>query len=365
MPASRRTQWVWVPKELRSEPRKHTPASKLKRGITPTWTERSEWSQKKPITKWARRCIDKWCLLPPYDRSIKEKHWKAYYEERSALDKINTVGSAESEVVEGECLEENTWKVLRKAAEHVATAMLASSLGDAQQKKSIARTLLGSLYFMSVEGSAECEGEPEPRSLGTTTRLYSPFGLGTSIDFHYDYHYRMRLHMEDERSATLNAAARDIAECDPDNPTKCAAVPEEPEEEDAEPIENFKVYTLFSGVEDYFDGWATMYITEENIKKFEEPLLGTNGWISPRKLVDVLMAAGTALLHRELDTEAGEHLQHKFDYYQGEKNGKGMFAQERKRLTELEKVEKEHDKLDKTREVCVPERLLLLARHGD
>ncbi|CAE6467826.1 unnamed protein product, partial [Rhizoctonia solani] len=237
------------------------------------------------------------------------------------------------------------------------------ALGDPERKKSISRTLLGSLYFMSIDGTAECVGEPEPRSVDATTRLYSPFGLGTSIDFHYSYHYLMRLH-EDERSATLNAAGRDIGECDPDNPTKCAAEPEEPDEESAEPIETFKVYTLFSGVEDFLDGWTSMYITKENIKKFEEPFLGTDGWISPRKLVDILMAAGTSLLHRELDTEAGEHLQHEFDYYQGETAGKGAFAQERKQLTKLEKVEKEQGKLDKTREVCVPQRLLLLARHA-
>ncbi|CUA70515.1 mitochondrial protein [Rhizoctonia solani] len=342
MPTSRRRQWVWVPKDAHSETRKHLPASKLEKGIVPTWTGRPEWTQDKPTGEWGMKCVDRWCLLPPYDITITEEQWKAYYDERSALDKINTVGSAESEAVIGEYLEENTWKVLRKAAEHIASAILTSALDDTERQKSIARTLLGSLYFMSVEGSAECDCEPEPRSVDTTTRLYSPFGLGTSIDFHYDYHYRMRLH-EDERSSTLNAAYRDIAECDPDNPTKCAAEPEEPEEGDAEPIENFKV-------EDFLDGWSTMYVTKENIKKFEEPFLGTNGWISPRKLVDILMAAGTALLHRELDTEAGEHLQHKFDYYQGEKAGRGIFAEERRHLTELEKAEKELDKRDKTRE---------------
>jgi hypothetical protein len=79
----------------------------------------------------------------------------------------------------------------------------------------------------------------------------------------------------------------------------------------------------------------------------------------------MLMAAGTALLHKEVDTEAAEHLQHEFDYYQGEKSGKGIFAKERKQLTQLEKAEKAKDKKDASREVCVPERLLLLARHGD
>lgn len=44
--------------------------------------------------------------------------------------------------------------------------------------------------------------KPEPRRLDATTRLYSPFGIGTSIDFHYAYYYRMR-YAEDERLSSL------------------------------------------------------------------------------------------------------------------------------------------------------------------
>ncbi|CAE6532298.1 unnamed protein product [Rhizoctonia solani] len=369
MPASRSRQWVIVPTGMYPQVRRHLPASKLVKGATPTWSDNPEWTQDKPTGEWAAKCVDRWCLLAPYNTTITDEQWKAYHEERSALDKINTMDSDESAAIEGKYLDGSTWKVLRKAAEHVASAILASVLDDVERKKSIARTLLGSLYFMSVDGSSEGLGAPEPRNLDTTTRLYSPFGLGTSIDFHYNYHYRMRSY-EDERDAMLNAAGREIGECEPNKPTKCAAEPELPEdsedeEEEPKPIENFKARTLFSGVEGMADGWSTMYITEENIKSFEEPFLGTKGWISPRKLVDILMAAGTALLHGEVDTEAGEHLQHEFDYYQGEKSGKGIFAKERKQLTQLEKVEKAKDKKDSTREVCVPERLLLLARHGD
>ncbi|CAE6354710.1 unnamed protein product [Rhizoctonia solani] len=369
MPASRSRQWVIVPTGMYPEVRRHLPASKLEKGTAPNWNENPAWTQEKPTGEWAAN------LLAPYDTTITEEQWQAYYEERSALDKINTIDSPESAAIGGECLDENMWRVLRKAAEQVTSAILSSALGDAERKKSISRTLLGSLYFMSVDGSSEGLGAPEPRNLDMTTRLYSPFGLGTSIDFHYNYHYRMRSY-EDERNAMLNAATREISECNPSKSTKCAAEPELPEhdEEDEEKaeqvvepvvIENFKAHTLFSGVEDMVDGWTTMYITEQNVKNFEEPLLGTKGWISPRKLVDILMAAGTALLHKEVDTEAAEHLQHEFDYYQGEKSGKGIFAKERKQLTQLEKAEKAKDKKDASREVCVPERLLLLARHGD
>ncbi|KAF8761811.1 hypothetical protein RHS01_01218 [Rhizoctonia solani] len=157
---------------------------------------------------------------------------------------------------------------------------------------------------MSVDGSSEGLGAPEPCKLDTETRLYSPFGLGTSVDFHYNYHYRMCLY-DDKRNSILNI----------------------------------------------IDGWSTMYITEENVKGFGEPLVVTKGWISSRKLVDMIVAAGAALLHGEIDIEAAAHLQHEFDYYQGEKSGKGIFAKGRKQLTRSEKAEKAKVKKDATREV--------------
>ncbi|KAF8707418.1 hypothetical protein RHS03_04409, partial [Rhizoctonia solani] len=302
----------------------HLPASKLEKGTAPNCNENPAWTREKPAGEWAIKCIDKW-------------------RQRPTLDKINTMDTLESVAIEGESLDENMWKVLRKAAEQVAGTILSSSLDDAERKKSIGRTLLGSLYLMSVDGSSEGLGAPEPCKLDTETRLYLPFGLGTSVDFHYNYHYRMCMY-DDKRNSILNAETREINECNPNKPTKCTTEPEFPgkgkNDAEAEPI-------------------------VENVKGFGEPLVVTKGWISSRKLVDMIVAAGAALLHGEIDIEAAAHLQHEFDYYQGEKSAKGIFAKGRKQLTRSEKEEKAKVKKDATREVYVPERLLLLARHGD
>jgi hypothetical protein len=141
------------------------------------------------------------------------------------------------------------------------------------------------------------------------TRLYSPFGIGTSVDFHYDYYFRFRLHSESERSSSLgkltslsshvhyshvdsassDAVTRTINDCQANNP---AVDPDSEDDED----EGLSGYTIFSGVrpwintthrylltltqvEDLLNGFVTEYITEVNIKSFEEPLFGAVGWL--------------------------------------------------------------------------------------
>jgi uncharacterized alpha-E superfamily protein len=75
--------------------------------------------------------------------------------ERSALEKINTVGSDESAAVVSEELCQDTWKILRKAAGNVAASILGSKMDDEERKKRIARTLMGSLYFIGLFGGGE------------------------------------------------------------------------------------------------------------------------------------------------------------------------------------------------------------------
>lgn len=75
--------------------------------------------------------------------------------ERSALDKVNSSGADESKPIVSEELDQDTWAILRKAAGNVAAAILGSSLDDAERKKKIAYTLMGSLYFTDLWGNDE------------------------------------------------------------------------------------------------------------------------------------------------------------------------------------------------------------------
>lgn len=37
-------------------------------------------------TPWLKKCINRWHLSDPYDATIPDDVWKAYYQERAALD---------------------------------------------------------------------------------------------------------------------------------------------------------------------------------------------------------------------------------------------------------------------------------------
>ncbi|KAB5588607.1 hypothetical protein CTheo_7947 [Ceratobasidium theobromae] len=294
--------------------------------ISPNWDDQPEWTNKKLTRKWGKKCVERWCLLPPYDTRITEAQWKAYYEERTALEKINTMKSQESAAIVSEELMQNTWKILRKAAENVEFTILGCKLDDEQLKQRIARTLMGSLYFLELWGSNEEDLRPRtPRYVTAKTRLYSPFGIGTSIDLYYDYYYRYRVCMADERHSSLDGALRTISDCKPEDPSFCAAAPN-PENMDEVMAANG--CTIFMGVEDFFKGFVSRSIREKDLELFEALFFGCKGWISARKLVDLLLAAGEDFGRRR------------------------ALLQERNLLAELEK---NYDKEHRGEEVCVPQ----------
>ncbi|CAE7151883.1 unnamed protein product [Rhizoctonia solani] len=354
-------RWVWVgPDHIDSdeEPvaKKKKPAARGKKGkaVAPKWTVDTNpgWSDNKPTGEWGKKCVDTWCLLAPYDSSITEAQWQKYYTERSALDQINTLRGGHSDPIESEDLGQPTWGILRESGDVVAAAIMGSAqLQDVDRKKRITHVLFGSLYFIRLAGTDEGNGRPEPRHLDVYNRLYSPFGIGSSVDFHYDYHYRRRFQrQDDERFASLSARLRTIADC--------GAAPPKQSEDDEEEESPADAYVIFDSQEDGEGGLNTQFINEATLKVFEKSLFGTQGWLSPRKIADILLAGGSVLQYHEVDTEAAVSLLDKFQYFPGENTGKRALAPELKRLTLIEVT------LPLNGAVCIPQNRLLLARQG-
>ncbi|CCO36111.1 hypothetical protein BN14_10235 [Rhizoctonia solani AG-1 IB] len=316
--------------------KKATTGPKLKKSKAPSWNEAS------------LDVFPNGSLLPPYDITITEKQWEDYYNERSALDKVNSSGAAESKEIVSEELCQDTWKVLRKASEDLAAIVLGSKLDDEDRKKQIARTLMGSLYFTELWGNDE--GVDTPRDVQAKSRLYSPFGIGTSVDFYYSYHLRARMFGSGERFASFYARSRLLIEVDPANPTTCSATQ----------LNANGVAKAAPDAVTVFDrnGSKSKGTTAANIKSFEEAIFDTEGWISPLKLVEILFTAGTVMGYRESDKETPKSVLAKFRYFDGETDGRSLLSEELKALVAL--VAKEAAGA----EVCIPQRLLLLARHG-
>ncbi|EUC61985.1 hypothetical protein RSOL_411760 [Rhizoctonia solani AG-3 Rhs1AP] len=352
--------WVWVgPDHIDSDerPTKKRPVARGKKGkpVAPKWTAdtRPGWSDSQPTGEWGKKCVETWCLLAPYDSTVTEEQWKKYYDERSALDRVNTLRrGGHSGPIESEDLRQPTWGILHESGNVVAAAIMGSAqLPDIGRKKRITHVLFGSLYFIRLDGTDEGNGPPEPRHIDVYSRLYSPFGIGTSVDFHYAYHYRRRFErQDDERFASLTARLRTIADC--------GAAPPNQSEDDEENAGPADAYVIFDSQEDGGGGLNTQFIDELTLKQFEKSLFGTEGWLSPRKMTDILLAGGSVLQYHEVDTEAAVSLLDKFQYFPGENTGKRALAPELKRLTMVE------TSLPRSDPVCIPQNRLLLARQG-
>ncbi|KAI0030138.1 hypothetical protein K488DRAFT_72413 [Vararia minispora EC-137] len=327
-----------------------TMGPRLKKAVQPNWLAHKDWSLERPTGEWVNKAIERWSLLAPYDTSITEEYWMKYYNERMALDAVNSPNEAASLPIISEELGQDTFELLRAASRSVADVVYGCALADIERRTAIARTLRGSLYYLDLWGNDEEGAGDNPRTVNARTRLYSPFGTGASMDFVYDYHYRTRFYMADERFSTLYARARSIKEVDSEKPLMNTAV--HPHERkryepagDAVRIHNM-VGSRVSGT------------TQKNLEGLAEDFFGVVGWLSPLKLFTLFSAAGTVDHYQERLTEdilekAGLN---KFKPFTEETDGRVQGDEEAKALTA---AEQESDP-----SFSVPQRLLLLAKQG-
>ncbi|KAG7086409.1 hypothetical protein E1B28_002364 [Marasmius oreades] len=311
---------------------------------------KSSWSKDKPEGKWARRAVDCWNLLPPYDTSIDDSRWKVYYEERAALDKVNTRGSNASEPIVSEELGQDTFRLLFNASKSVSQTMY-GAVADEDECVAIARTLRGSLYYTDLWGNDEEGGDSDPRTVNAKTRLYSPFGLGTSIDLCWNYHYRARMFNSSEKFADLVAMSRSIHDCDAKEPRNCSAMTKDRNGRPKPEEGAIKVIKM--------NGSSISGTTAKNLEEFETTLFGAAGWLSPLKMFHIVAHAGTVAHYQEalgsqLLKRAGLD---KFKFCKDETDGKALADKEAVKFKELwEELKTKGDK-----PICVPQRLVLAA----
>ncbi|KAE9397371.1 hypothetical protein BT96DRAFT_921563 [Gymnopus androsaceus JB14] len=344
-----------------------TSTPRLKKSKRVEWNR--TWSEDKLEGEWAQKCIERWCLLPPYDTRIPEKNWKKYYQERTALDAVNTVDSTASKPIVSEELDQDTFKILRRASANVAKVIYGAVSEEDSESTTIARTIRGSLYYTGLWGNDEEGGGNNPRTVNSKTRLYSPFGLGTSLDIVYDYHYRC--FRANERWSTLYVCARHSDECNTKEPLKSIAVfkddrgRQKPEEGTVKVINMVRSFPCLFSV--HLNGSKITGTTAKNLEEFEETLFGGSGWLSPLKIFQLVAYAGTVGHYHEalggsLLNKGGLE---KFKLFKDEHDAKELGTAEAKILADAEG--KLGDKGDDKEEgeICVPQRLLLLAKQTE
>ncbi|KAG9120555.1 hypothetical protein FRC07_003906 [Ceratobasidium sp. 392] len=312
----------------------------------PKW-DKLEYSNETPTGEWSKKSLiyETIAFCPPTTlRSVKLNGRLTICKERFALDQVNSIGSDESRIIEAKELCTDVWDFLRCASRDIASEIYGSVLDDGLQIQ-IGKTMLGSLYFTELSG---CDGDSgSARDVTTMSRLYSPLGLGTSIDLWYSYYVRMDISSSDERIGSLDVRANTINDCDPKRPRKCRAVELTPGSIQKKAPDALSVF--------YRSESSSSGTIEANIKSFERPLFGCERWLSPRQLFNILLAAAGVMYFNEDDTETPESTLARLTFFVGEAYGRFMFEEE---FAKLDELEEEADKKEK----CVPQRLLLLAR---
>ncbi|KAJ7036096.1 hypothetical protein C8F04DRAFT_1096179 [Mycena alexandri] len=321
---------------------------RLKKSTKPEWN-RNGWSNDKPETEFAAKCIERWCLLPPYNTRLPDAQWKEYYLERTALDEINTKHSNKSKKIVSEELGQDTFSILRAASSNVAATIYGAAQLDEADKTRIARTLRGSLYFTELWGNDEEGGGDNPRTVNSKTRLYSPFGLGTSLELVYNFHWRQ--FRAGEQFSDFVVGQRDIEECDSADPRKCTAVVKDSRSREKPGEFSVKVFDMNNA--------KVKGTTAQKLTDFEDQFFGASGWLSPLKWYNLLCAAGTVLRYKEENRSTVTQAGTKFKFFQGESAGQELRKSENDVFARLE-TEKFGALGDE--EVCVPQRLLLLAK---
>ncbi|CAE6521339.1 unnamed protein product [Rhizoctonia solani] len=254
-------------------------------------------------------------LLPPYDHRISEDEWDLYFRERTALDELNTFGGdASASIQPGEL--RPPLRVLEDSAADIAAAIFT-----------------------------------------VNTRLYSPFGIGTSVDFGYDYSYDYR---ESDYFGLLVAKSNKVGDIDAESPRKCKALAEDgsPQPGSVE---------IFS----WHGGNTVGAVTAAKLSSFEPTLFGSTGWLSPLKLHNLLLAASTCSqyddCYQELEPGIAVASSTNLKFFAGETTG-GEFSEAEmalyKRLRkDMLSGNAKGDVDEDDQPGCVPDRLLLLARH--
>jgi hypothetical protein len=300
--------------------------------ITPTSRPRKPLPHRLPGLKmklparkpWLKRCVTRWNLLAPFDTSnVTEQDWEAYYKERAALDwytlanglsrrkrplpKANDRDSHSRPLDVAEPLVNfPRWKEdfpkpymaqypggdsacgttdfvkyhlesLRKAIKKtVDECPELSKLAPGE--KDIGEMLASSIYV--INGQGDWTDYNDPTDFFFTTRLYSPFGLGTSIDFELDFHHEYRLGIP-ENTSVIKTAIRSACHCSPSEPTLSGI--------DQRQIPRQKRNTLLFSNEYRFGRYQLGKMEHEELKLAEEALFGRQNLLSDDKMFSLLL----------------------------------------------------------------------------
>ena len=210
-------------------------------------------------SEWARKCIQRWGLLPPFDPSIDDARWKLYYMERATLEWWNKAnGNIDYDSIccafhegvkpipEGKCMPwdeefakpkllsrvtfdtprsaqtirlevQELQEDLKEAATWVMDGCL--HMGDyferIYKRQDVSKMFTDGIYVFRppiIDGGYDGDDD---QVTAFAYRCYSPFAIGTSFDVFYDHFEQYDYSAHDHSSIFVRP--RDILDCDHEN----------------------------------------------------------------------------------------------------------------------------------------------------
>ncbi len=260
-----------------------------------------------------QKCTSRWKLIAPFDTTISEEQWEQYYKERAALDWYTTAPQECSGgdnlpwtedfpkpkfkyfITDDESDEDNVQyhaNSLRKALKETVSGCpkLTAAIPD------FADRLASGIYMLHGRREANCNGDSQ--DFHCQTRLYSPYGLGTSVDFRLSWHCRQRL-ISFEHWSRVKYATRGVQECRPLKPQKSHTGDVDDCDYDLDLEDLFEMEQLDSGY------MKRTLPKMRHLRSLEAELFGRRGVLSDRKLFLLIMYAATSVYDSEVTGDLG------------------------------------------------------------
>jgi hypothetical protein len=257
---------------------------------------------------WLQTCVQRWNLIAPFDPTIPDEMWESYYRERASLDwftkeakGLQVVWDEDMALGKKEAKPTPAWTedfpkpplyaycggecyvpmdTPQNHADAIGKALKKTIEGCPQltdDVENIGDKFASSIYVLN--GSTNWD-DTYCRTFNGQIRLYSPYGLATSVDLNMRWHYRARMTYV-EHFSTVNFAVRAAEDINHLAPQKSAA--------DDKPIKLFFMDRADSG-------YLKRTLAPQNkLRAAEEALFGRKNLISERKMFNILMHAATSV----------------------------------------------------------------------
>ncbi|KAK9811130.1 hypothetical protein WJX73_005087 [Symbiochloris irregularis] len=218
---------------------------------------------------WMQRCVKTWKLAPPYNASVSEETWEAYFKERAALDhrylKQSQPDDSDAEAEDQEAAVPQDEDTEQDAAKQSA----AKKPGTLPNKDQLKRNIKSSFYIISYWANWEDDFD-SPRTIDCTGRLYAPTGTGGAVDVKFHFHHRMRMSFV-ESFSHLDAGIR----------TSFGAI-----------TEHGPIRKVFNNEGQDNGTWKRSMMTKIALEEIGEALFGKPRAVSARKVFNLVAFTG-------------------------------------------------------------------------